>query len=182
MVELTRFFAPTENSVANLSTRINAAIDEGLMIRRDGKEPWNASRPLDGHTLRVFEVGNVLEEVMVTWLRLAGFDMRDTDPNTGRRFEFNDGNLRGCADGVILGGADLGVAYPWLVEIKTMHMVAWRDLVERGLKASAPTYFTQVQRYLHHLGFERCLLLALNKNSCDLHAEIVPLDVGYDAR
>jgi hypothetical protein len=69
---------------------------------------------------RIFEVGHAFEELMTRWLQLAGFDLEDVDPNTGRQFEFSAGGdrIRGHADGIIAGGPDIGATYPLLWEAK----------------------------------------------------------------
>lgn len=60
---------------------------------------WMLSAPVDpgrgfsGRILRVFEVGHVLEDLAVRWLRMAGFILK-TEGKDGQQFGFSvaDGN------------------------------------------------------------------------------------------
>ena len=137
----------------------------------------------EANTLRVFDTGHQFEALSITWMRLAGFDLRDRGPDGGQvGFVSAGGKLRGHADGVIVAGPDVGVAWPALWEHKALGQKSWADLVNRGLRQSKPIYFAQVQLYMAYLGLEVALLTALNRDTLALHHEAVPFDAGEAQR
>jgi hypothetical protein len=139
---------------------------------------------IDGRRLRIFEAGHAFEGMLVRWLRLAGFDLRDLNPDTGKQFEFSAGDVRGHVDGIIARGPDLGVSYPLLWEAKSLNDAGWGKLLHNGLEAANQIYFGQVQTYLSQLPpivpyggvspvrLKTCLFTALNKDTCALYHEL----------
>ena len=140
-----------------------ALVYEVTQTRKDeGKE-------FDGSILRIFAAGHVFEALSIRWLRAAGFDLR-TRNRAGEQFGFAiaGGRIRGHVDGVIVAGPDVGIAWPALWEHKALNARSWTDLVKRGLRASKPVYFGQVQLYMAYTDLERCLFTAMNKDSQEL--------------
>ena len=134
-------------------------------------------KEFDGRTLRIFDAGHVLEELSVQWLRSAGFDLR-TRRRNGEQFGFAiaDGRIRGHIDGVIVNGPDLGLPWPILWEHKSASAKSWGEFVNRGLEQWSSIYWGQVHLYMAYLELECCLFTAVNKNSLELHHEIVAFD------
>lgn len=142
-------------------------------------------REIPGRSLRIFEIGHVLEDLAVNWLRLAGFKLLTTDANQ-QQFGFSvcDGRLQGHVDGVFVGGpAVLGLRYPMLFECKSMADKYWTKTVEHGVAAVYPQYAAQMalyQAYLadrfHGIARNPAFFLAINKNDARLHIELVPFD------
>ena len=190
---------PTDGQV---TARINAHVDAALVARNQRQQPRDylggsrvgddcarklvyeithtakdPGRDFDGSILRIFAAGHVFEELSIRWLRAAGFDLRDRGAD-GEQFGFvaAGGRLRGHADGVIVGGPDVGIAWPALFEHKALGMKSWNDVVKRGLRQSKPIYFAQVQLYMAYFNLEVALLTALNRDSLALHHEVVPFD------
>lgn len=141
--------------------------------------PKDEGKEFDGSILRVFAAGHAFEALSIRWLKNAGFDLRTRNRN-GEQFGFAvaDGCIRGHVDGVIVAGPDIGVAWPALWEHKALNARSWTDLVKRGLRASKPVYFGQVQVYMAYLALERCLFTALNKDSQALYHEVVLFDAA----
>jgi hypothetical protein len=141
--------------------------------------PKDEGRDFDGAMLRVFDAGHQFEALSIAWLRAAGFDLRDKHPD-GAQFSFEAaaGRLRGHIDGVIVGGPDVGVSWPALWEHKALNTKSWTDLIKRGLRASKPIYFAQVQLYMAYMELGVTLLTALNKDSQALYHEVVPYDLA----
>lgn len=141
--------------------------------------PKDPGRDFDGRILRIFAAGHQFEELSISWLRSAGFDLRDRGAN-GEQFGFSTagGKLRGHADGVIVAGPDVGIRWPALFEHKALGAKSWNDLVKRGLRTSKPVYFAQVQLYMAYLELEVALLAALNRDTLEMHHEVVPLDLA----
>jgi hypothetical protein len=137
----------------------------------------DAGSDFDGAILRVFEAGHRFEELTIEWLRDAGFDLR-TRKRDGSQFGFSvaGGRLRGHIDGVIIDGPDIGMRWPALWEHKALNARSWTDLVKRGLRASKPIYFAQVQFYMGYMDVQQTLFTVLNKDSQQLFHEIVLFD------
>lgn len=57
---------------------------------------------VSAQTLRTFDIGHRLEDLVAEWLRIAGFDLKTRNEN-GEQFGFSvaDGKLQGHADGII---------------------------------------------------------------------------------
>ncbi len=184
------------------ATRINACIDAALLARRRQEilrdylggsrvgeacarrlvyevthaavDPGSAFSP---GVLRIFDAGHQFEALSIRWLQEAGFDLRDRGPD-GEQIGFSvaGGRLRGHADGVIVGGPNIGLTWPVLFEHKALGAKSWNDLVRHGLRRSKPVYFAQVQLYMAYLDLGTAVLTALNRDTLALHHEIVPFD------
>lgn len=186
----------------SVSDRVNALIDAALVARnrrqtprdylggsRIGEPcarklvyevthtPKDEGRDFDGAILRIFDAGHQFETLSIRWLRGAGFDLRTERADGGQfGFETAGGRLRGHIDGVIVAGPDVGLRWPVLWEHKALSAKSWNDLVKRGLRASKPVYFAQVQLYMGYLELETALVTALNKDTEALHHEVVAFD------
>jgi hypothetical protein len=138
-----------------------------------------------GRMLRVFDRGHDSEARMARHLRAAGFQLQTLnakgqgqlgfsflkDPETGR------GRIGGNVDGVIHGGPDIGLAFPALWESKCLKDSSWKDLVRHRLQKSKPIYYTQVNIYMASLKLDRCLFTAENADTCEIYAEVIPVDM-----
>lgn len=60
-----------------------------------------------------------------------------------------------------------------LLEFKTSNDKSFKDLVNKGLATSKPGHYIQMQVYMHKLGLEWGLYMAVNKNDDDLYYEFV---------
>lgn len=187
-----------------LGARINAHIDAALVAERDAQRPRDylgASRigepcarrlvyeftktlvdpgkEFAGQTLRIFEAGHVFEDLAIRWLRSAGFDLR-TQTREGGQFGFETagGRIRGHVDGVIVGGPEIGLTWPVLWEHKALKASSWNDTAKKGVRASKPVYFAQMQIYMAYMALDAALFTALNKDTCELYHEHVPFDAA----
>ncbi len=197
------------NSTASLSGLIEALMDQALEAERDATPPreyLGASRlgaacerqlqyeyakaPIDpgkgfsGRLLRIFERGHRTEDMVIRWLRMAGFTLKTEDAN-GHQFGFAvaSGRLRGHVDGVLLAGPE-GFAYPALWENKCLGAKAWRDVVKNKLAASKPIYAAQIALYQSYLDLHEhpALFTAVNADTMEIYAELVPFDAGLAQR
>ena len=191
-----------EEQTTPLPDRVNALIDAALVARnrqqsarnylggsRVGEPcarrlvyeftnvPPDEGKAFGGGILRIFDAGHQFETLSIQWLRLAGFQLR-TNKQDGEQFGFMaaGGKLRGHIDGVIVGGPDVGIAWPALWEHKTMNARSWSDLVKHGLQQSKPVYYGQVQLYMAYMSLTVTLFTALNKDTEELYHELVPFD------
>ncbi len=153
--------------------------------------PMDNGAELPGRTLKIFEVGHVMEDLAIRWLRLAGFDLY-TQKTSGGQFGFSvaGGRIQGHVDGVLNGGpAELGMTYPALWECKTMNDKSWRDTVKHGVSKSKPIYAAQLAVYQAYMevaipGISRnpALFTAINKDSEEIWFEQVAFDGGLAQR
>ena len=172
------------------ASRLGVACERALQYEYL-QTPVDPGRDIPGRVLRVFEVGHVLEELAIRWLRMAGFDLY-TQKASGVQFGFcvAGGRIQGHVDGVLNGGpAALGMAYPSLWECKTMNDKSWRDTVKHGVSKSKPVYAAQMAIYQAYMeasipgiSANPALFTAINKDSEEIWFELVPFDGGLAQR
>jgi hypothetical protein len=143
------------------------------------RTPPDPGREIGGRALRIFAAGHVFEDLAIRWLRRAGFDLR-TQARDGGQFGFETagGRIRGHVDGVIVGGPELGLAWPVLWEHKALKASSWSETVKKGVRLSKPVYYGQLQLYMAYMGLGQALFTALNKDNCELYHEQVPFDAS----
>lgn len=197
------------NSSASLCGRLQELVDRALQGERDTTPPreyLGASRlgascerqlqyeyakaPLDhgkgfsGRLLRIFERGHRTEDMVIRWLRLAGFNLKTEDAN-GHQFGFSvaGGRLRGHVDGVLLAGPE-GFAFPALWENKCLGAKSWRDVEKNKLAASKPIYAAQIALYQSYLELHEypALFTAVNADTMEIYAELIPFDAALAQR
>lgn len=198
------------------------ALDDGIVLAREkeerrghmgysqiGKEDerwlWLSFRwclpPIrKPRTLRIFDNGDAVEELLTKWTHQASEhpDHRDLrlitiNPETGEQFRFKryGGHVAGSMDGCIYGVPDLPTV--WMVwEAKsanddrfkallkqsdgTYRPVSWDNLVDHGLKSWSPEYWGQVQCYMGETGMRHALVAVYDKNTSEVHHEIIEFD------
>ena len=153
--------------------------------------PVDDGSDLPGRTLRIFEVGHVMEDLAIRWLRLAGFDLY-TRKQDGEQFGFSvaGGRIQGHVDGVIAGApVELGLSFPMLWECKTMNDKNWRDTAKKGVTVTKPIYAAQMAIYQAYMepsipgiASRPALFTAINKDTQELWLELVPFDAALAQR
>ena len=58
---------------------------------------------------------------------------------------------------MIVGGPDVGIAWPALFEHKALKHKSWADVVKRGVEISKPVYYAQLQIYMAYMELETAL-------------------------
>ena len=129
-------------------------------------------------TLRIFQVGHMLEEAIIKWFRQAGFDLRNQKKN-GEQFGFSiaDDQIQGHIDGVLVGGPE-GVHYPALWECKTMKNTKFNAFVKYGIAKANPQYYTQINLYQAYMDLtdNPTIFTAINKDTAEIYHEAVPFN------
>ena len=147
-----------------------------------------------GQTLRIFEIGHLLEDLAIRWLRAAGIDLYTRKGNRpdGGQFGFSvaGGRIRGHVDGIIAAAPEgLGLAVPALWECKTMNARNWRACVKDGVTKSKPVYAAQIAVYQAYMeasvpgiSAAPAVFTAINKDTAEMHHELVPFDADLAQR
>ena len=150
--------------------------------------PKDDGGEFNGKTLRIFAAGHVFEYLAAGWLRRAGFDLYTTRGNRPETEQFGfsvaDGRIRGHVDGIINAGPDgLLPGCPALWECKSLNAKSWKDTVKRGVAVSKPVYAAQIAVYQAYMeasvpgiSANPALFTAINKDTAELHHELVPFD------
>jgi len=170
-------------------SRLGVACDRALQFEFVAA-PKDPDADFTGKTLRIFEIGHTLEDLAIRWLRAAGFDLytRKGHQPDGAQFGFSvaGGRIRGHVDGILADGPPVpGMAFPALWECKTMNAKHWRETVAKGVVVAKPVYATQIALYQAYmepqvpgLSGTRALFTAINKDTAELHHELVPFDAA----
>jgi len=195
--------APTPADEINALIDTALAAENGTRVRRDylgGSRlgdpctrrlqyefldaPRDPGTGFSGQTLRIFAVGHVFEDLAIGWLRRAGIDVRTRD-RAGEQFGFSvaGGRIQGHIDGVVVAvptEAQSFVTVPSLWECKSANARNWKEIVRRGVTAAKPIYAAQIALYQAYMGLTEApaLFTAVNKDTCELHHELVPFDAA----
>lgn len=174
-------------------SRLGHACERALQFEF-ARAPKDDGADFGGQTLRIFAIGHALEDLAVRWLRAAGFDLYTHKGNlpTNEQFGFSvaGGRIRGHVDGIIAAGPEgLDLAVPALWECKTMNAKNWRACIKDGVTASRPVYAAQIALYQAYMegsvpgiSAAPALFTAINKDTAELHHELVPFDAELAQR
>ncbi|WP_424931916.1 PD-(D/E)XK nuclease family protein [Amaricoccus macauensis] len=175
------------------ASRLGHACERALQFEF-ARAPKDDGTDFTGRTLRIFAIGHALEELAIRWLRAAGLDLytRKGNREGGEQFGFSvaGGRIRGHVDGIVAEApAALGLRTPALWECKTMNAKSWRACVRDGVTTSKPVYAAQIALYQAYMeanvpgiSAAPALFTAINKDSAELHHELVPFDAGLAQR
>lgn len=175
------------------ASRLGHACERALQFEFAGA-PKDEGADFGGQTLRIFEIGHQLEDLAIRWLRAAGVDLYTRKGNRpdSEQFGFSvaAGRIRGHVDGIIADApAALGLRTPALWECKTMNARNWRACVKDGVTVSKPVYAAQIAIYQAYMepsvpgiSTAPALFSAINKDTAELHHELVPFDAGLAQR
>lgn len=124
---------------------------------------------IDPRINRIFDMGNMIEDYLVKLLNDTGHIVYTKDDDN-KQFGFVDGIIAGHIDGVI------SLNVPHLLEFKSYNDSRYKELVKSGVKESAPIYYTQCCVYMEKMNLDKCLFMALNKNTAEIYIEIINSD------
>jgi hypothetical protein len=123
-----------------------------------------------------FEIGKKLESMIKRFIfQSYDLDLYDmhlyTNLNEGvcKKYPLFKGNY----DGVICVKSN---NKQYILEIKTANDSSFNTFKNKGIRLWYPEYYDQVQSYMGMSGIHASILLAINKNTSDLHEEIIIFD------
>ena len=140
-----------------------------IQYRFMGVEP-DKEKEFTAKTLRIFEFGHNIEDQAAGWIKSAGFDLR-TEDKQGEQFGFQ------IADGVLCGGP-MSIPYPMLWECKSANDRKFKEFVRVGVAQANKTYAAQIAIYQAYMDLTEnpALFTVVNKNTSEIHFELVPFD------
>ncbi len=128
-------------------------------------------------TRATFDVGHKLEELMLDYVELAG--MQVIRPHEMNHYLFccdrDVPKFQGHADALLVMEDETEV----ILEIKTAKNSRFQVFKRKGLKEWSPSYYAQIQAYMGMKGLDKGVLLAINKDTSELHHEWVDFDSYY---
>ncbi len=140
---------------------------------------WVWKDVVAGWHLRLFDLGTREEKQFTKWLRGAGFEVYDIDPETKKQYTITDacGHFGGSLDAWGHFPKSYGITKPVLFEYKTNKTgAAFNDLLKEGFKKQKPEHFGQCCVYGVKRELEHVVYLNENKNDSNIHAEVEELD------
>ena len=147
--------------------------------------PKDEDQNFTGRILKIFQAGHVFEELMIKWLRQAGFELITNKPN-GDQFGFAvaGGKVKGHIDGVIISAPeDLSFTFPMLFECKSLNNKSWKEVEKKGLAIAKPIYAAQVAIYQAYMESQiegicknPALFTAINKDTAEIYFELIEFD------
>jgi len=175
------------------ASRLGHACERALQFEFAGA-PKDEGQDFSGRSLRIFAIGHQLEDLAIRWLRAVGLDLYTRKGNRpdGEQFGFSvaGGRIRGHVDGIVAEApAALGLRTPALWECKTMNAKNWRETVAKGVTVAKPVYAAQIALYQAYMeatvpgiSANPALFTAINKDTAELHHELVPFDADLAQR
>jgi len=175
------------------ASRLGHACERALQFEFAGA-PKDEGQDFSGRSLRIFAIGHELEGLAIRWLRAAGLDLYTRKGNRadGEQFGFSvaAGRIRGHVDGIVADApATLGLRTPALWECKTMNAKNWRETVAKGVTVAKPVYAAQIALYQAYMeatvpgiSAAPALFTAINKDTAEMHHEMVPFDADLAQR
>lgn len=127
---------------------------------------------------RLLDTGHREEARLIEELRAIGCEVWDKNPNTGEQFEWTalDGRVQCHADFVVKGLPE-SPKTPHYGECKTAKTSDFRAMQKKGLRASKPQHWAQVQIGMHLSGLRRGVYFMVCKETLEIYMERVEYNV-----
>ena len=135
---------------------------------------WVRKPKFEGRMIRLFNRGHIEEARFIALLLMIGVQVYQQDAN-GKQFRISDhgGLFGGSGDGIAIGIPDLSPGMQCLLEFKTHNDKSFNELKSSGVKETKLEHFVQMQTYMNKMGIPVALYGAVNKNTDELHFELV---------
>lgn len=147
---------------------------------------WAKAVVRDGRMYRLMERGKLEEPRLFEILRGIGFEVWETDPNTGKQYRFRsvNGHYGGSLDAIATLPTRYGVGpVPVLVSCKTSGTgAAFNKYSDDQMQIAQPAYWAQENAYGHGYGIEYAVWFVVNKNDDSIAVRLQRLDPKYGAQ
>lgn len=131
---------------------------------------------MQGRSLVIFDMGSKVEDLVISWLRTAGYTVRREQDRLV--MEVGEGlQASGHIDGEIWLG-DRFETYPAILEIKSANDEQWNQCVALGYDVWRPAYGDTLHSYMGASGVHVAMAFVLNKNNSRLYAEKLRFDAA----
>ena len=131
---------------------------------------WAGREQFEGRMLRLFDTGHREEARVIDELRMLRMEVWDRDPQTGQQFEISNiaGHFRGHLDAVVSGLPE-APRTAHLVDVKTINVKKFAELLKLGIEKAFPKYYAQGQVYMGHYALERSAFVFVCKDTDEIH-------------
>ncbi len=138
---------------------------------------WTTRKRFDGRMIRLFNRGHLEEPRFIALLKMIGCQVWQID-GKGKQFRIvgHRGHFGGSLDAVVVGLPDLPADTPALAEFKTHGEKSFIKLKDEGVLKAKWEHFDQMQIYMGKNSLEQALYCAVNKNTDEIHFELVKFD------
>ena len=137
---------------------------------------------VDGQKASRFATGEAWETRLLEDLQSIGCSVERFDPSTGRQYSavLADGHLRGKLDAKAIGLPEAPQKLH-VVEAKSLKAEKFRAVVKHGVVKAVPEHYAQCQCYMRATGIDRCLYIAVNKDTDERLTERLQYDPIFAA-
>lgn len=140
---------------------------------------WATNTQHPGRILRLFNRGHLEEGRFIALFLMIGCQVYQQDEHGKQyRISYAEGHAGGSGDGVAIGLPDLAPGQAALLEFKTHGDKSFTMLTKVGVREAKFEHYVQMQLYMHKMGLAVALYGAVNKNTDELHLELITLDVA----
>ena len=129
---------------------------------------WAFESTIDMRVNRLFNIGHNSEDMMIADLATQGIITLEAQ----KEIVGFSGHWKGHIDGI----AKQPGEKDRLIEFKTCNAKSFKDLKAKGVEASKPVHYAQMQMYMGGLDLEQSIYMAYNKNDSEYHIEFVDYD------
>jgi hypothetical protein len=130
---------------------------------------WCKKPSFSGRMQRLFNRGHLEEARFISMLKIIGAQVYSTDIS-GKQLRIEDHNRH------FGGSCDAICEYEgekYLCEFKTHNDKSFKELEKKGVKEAKFQHYVQMQIYCHKFLIDKCIYMAVNKNTDELYIEIV---------
>jgi len=138
---------------------------------------WCLPSTFGGRMLRLFDLGNRIEDQIVDNIRDTGIISIASHDADGNQFRasFLGGHFAGSCDGLLKGvlpPPDEEVVL--LMEVKSANDKRFKELVKlQSYEDWSDSYRVQIHAYMGALGLTKCMAVVMNKNNSEIYSEII---------
>lgn len=154
-------------------------VDPGKEITPKMARIFAMGHALEDTVIGMFDddVGDTFRAVAARFLEDAGFKLL-TRNSKGEQFGFSaiKGKLQGHIDAAIIASPLPAIPTPCGWEHKGLNLKSWNKIKKHGVKIANEVYYGQMQIYMGYMDLPAFLFTATNKNTSEMHHEIVEFE------